>query len=244
VMVNASDVYAMGGRPVAVVDAVWSKGALTAAPVLRGLADAAAIYDIPVVGGHSNLRAPSGQLAVAILGRAKALLTSFDARPGDVLIAAIDLRGAFRGDTPYWDASTGRQPAALRAALEVLPMLAENGLCRAAKDISMAGVIGTATMLAEASGIGMSICLENIPSPPGVTPARWLTAFPSYGFLLAAHGGDVAKLLAAFAGVGVAAAAVGMCDDTRHVVLRHGEEEDIFWDFTRGPFMNVPGANA
>ena len=83
VMVNASDVYAMGGRPVAVVDAVWSRGDATASPVMRGLTDAASVYGIPVVGGHSNLRAGSGQLAVAILGRATKLLTSFDAMPGD-----------------------------------------------------------------------------------------------------------------------------------------------------------------
>ena len=38
VMVNLSDIAAMGGRPIAVVDAIWSKGAAAATPVLEGLA--------------------------------------------------------------------------------------------------------------------------------------------------------------------------------------------------------------
>jgi len=239
VMVNASDVCAMGGRPIAVVDAVWSCGHDRAAPLLRGLSDAAAIYGIPVVGGHTNLRASSGQLAVAILGRASALLTSFDAMPGDVLVAAIDLRGTFRPGTPYWDASTGRAPAELRAALEILPMLAEAGFCRAAKDISMAGLAGTALMLAEASGIGIALDMERIPLPPGTDLAAWLSAFPSYGFLLSVRPAHVARVCDAFAAVGVAAAGIGTCNDTRRVTLNTVDGSEVFWDLCTEDFMNV-----
>jgi len=239
VMVNASDVCAMGGRPIAVVDAVWSCGHDRAAPLLRGLSDAAAIYGIPVVGGHTNLRASSGQLAVAILGRASALLTSFDAMPGDVLVAAIDLRGTFRPGTPYWDASTGRAPAELRAALEILPLLAEAGFCRAAKDISMAGLAGTALMLAEASGIGIALDMERIPLPPGTDLAAWLSAFPSYGFLLSVRPAHVARVCDAFAAVGVAAAGIGTCNDTRRVTLNTVDGSEVFWDLCTEDFMNV-----
>jgi AIR synthase-related protein len=237
VMVNASDVYAMGGRPTAVVDALWSNGAITAAPALRGLADAARLYGIPVVGGHTNLRATSGQLAVAILGRAKKLLTSFDAVPGDVLVAAIDLRG-------NWDASSGKPPEDLRSALEILPMLAESGLCRAGKDISMAGLVGTALMLCESSRIGLTIYLDAIPRPPGIPLERWLTAFPSYGFLLAVAAADQPAVLAAFAARGISAATIGMCDNTQHVILEGPDGTELFWNLNDTPFMGVRPQNA
>ena len=114
IMVNLSDVAAMGGRPLAVVDALWSLDGAAADPVLAGLSDAAALYGVPVVGGHTNTRAAAGNLAVAVLGRAgPRLLTSFDAAPGDDLVAAIDLRGRFRDPHPYWDASTGAPGARL-----------------------------------------------------------------------------------------------------------------------------------
>ena len=43
-----SDVYAMGGRPTAVVDALWSRGGAAAAPVLEGLAAASRVYGVPL----------------------------------------------------------------------------------------------------------------------------------------------------------------------------------------------------
>jgi selenophosphate synthetase-related protein len=83
VMVNAADIAAMGGRAVAVVDAIWSRDHDAAAPILAGFADAARTYGIPIVGGHTNTRARHNNLSVAILGRARKLLTSFDAKPGE-----------------------------------------------------------------------------------------------------------------------------------------------------------------
>jgi AIR synthase-related protein len=244
VMVNASDIYAMGGRPIAVVNALWSHGTHTAEPAMRGLVDAARIYNIPVVGGHTNMRAASGQLAVAILGRAKTLLTSFDAMPGDRLVAAIDLRGGFRADSPYWDASTGKQPEDLRSSLEVLPMLAESGLCRAGKDISMAGLVGTALMLCESSKIGLTIHLESIPRPPAIPLDRWLTMFPSYGFLLAVAAVHQAAVLDAFTACGISASVIGVCDDSRRVMLEGPEGIELFWDLNETPFMGVRQVDA
>src|SRR5204862_5388599 len=133
-MVNISDIAAMGGRPTAIVNAIWADGEANAAPVLSGLKAAANAYGVPIVGGHTNVRTDRGQLSVAILGRAKRLLTSFDARPDDRLIAAIDLRGRYREPFSNWEAATQAPPARLRADLEVLPAIAETGLAVAAKD--------------------------------------------------------------------------------------------------------------
>src|SRR5262245_2155220 len=56
VMVNVSDVAAMGGRPLAIVDAVWAASEDDAAPVLAGLRAASQAFGVPIVGGHSNTR--------------------------------------------------------------------------------------------------------------------------------------------------------------------------------------------
>jgi AIR synthase-related protein len=234
VMVNLSDVYAMGGRPIAVVDAVWSRDEAHAGPVLDGLAAAAAAYGVPIVGGHSNTRNAGEQLSVAVLGRATRLLTSYDARPGDVLLAAIDLRGGFREPYPYWDCSSAAAEAGLgprlRGDLELLPAIAEAGLCRAGKDISMAGMLGTALMLAECSEVGMTIEPAAMPRPDGIDLARWLTCFPSYGFLLTAAPADVPDVIARFAERGLACAAIGRCDHGTRVCVTDGDHVETFWD--------------
>jgi AIR synthase-related protein len=237
VMVNLSDIAAMGGRPTAIVDAVWSDGIDGAREILDGLAAAASVYGVPVVGGHTNTRSDRGQLAVAVLGRAKRLLTSFDARPGDRLIAAIDLRGRYREPHPYWDASTGSDPARLRGDLALLAEIAEAGLCRAAKDISMGGVIGTALMLLECSHVGAVIDVSAVPRPPDAPLARWLASFPSFGFLLSVRPDDCASVLDRFASRDISAAIIGACDDSGRVRLTDGTEEVPFWDFSTTPLI-------
>jgi AIR synthase-related protein len=230
VMVNASDVYAMGGRPVAVIDAIWSDGADKAAPVLQGILDAAKVYGIPLVGGHTNYRNPQGQLAAAILGRAKSLLSSFAAEPGQVLIAAIDLRGRYREPYPYWDASTKSPAERLRGDLEVLPVLAELGYCKAAKDISMGGVLGSALMMLEASQIGAAVDLTAIPRPEGVALERWLQSFPSYGYVLSVHASSSRKVLELFEKRSIGAAVIGNTNDSLKLALRHADQESVLWD--------------
>ena len=239
VMVNVADIYAMGGRPIAVVDAMWSKGMQPAAELLAGMAAASTAYGVPIVGGHSNNRCERGQLAVAILGRAKKLLTSFAAQPGDTLLMAIDLRGAFEEPYPFWNASSRTSGERLRADLELLPLLAENGLCDAAKDISMAGALGTAMMLLECSNVGATIDPFAIPRPDGVPIERWLTAFPSYGFVLSVRPENASAIMAKFASRDIACAAVGAVVEATQVALKSGTDTALLWDFKAEAFIGA-----
>jgi AIR synthase-related protein len=233
VMVNLSDIAAMGGRPIAVVDAIWAAGAEAGDPVLQGLRDASAAFGVPIVGGHSNLRADSTQLSVAILGRAQRLLTSFDARPGDRLVAAIDLRGRYREPFPNWEAATDAPSARLRGDVELLPLIAEAGLSRAGKDISQAGLVGTAMMLAECSGVGLTIDLGAVPRPEGVALERWLQSFPSFGYLLSVPPAHLGAVLARFATRGIAAADIGAVTAGTVVEIAQAGERATVWDFAR-----------
>ncbi len=230
VMVNISDIAAMGGRPIAVVDALWADGDANAAPILAGMKAAAEAYGVPIIGGHSNLRNDRSQLSVAILGRARKLLTSFDARPGDRLLAAIDLRGEYRPQSSNWQAALGRPPERLRGDLEILPQLAESGLCRAGKDISQGGLIGTAIMLAECSRVELLIDVDAVPAPFEVEPERWLGSFPSFGFLLSVEQENRDSVIAAFAARDIAAADIGAVQSGSRVMLRRGGKTEPVWD--------------
>ncbi|MGF6266378.1 AIR synthase-related protein [Paraburkholderia youngii] len=240
VMVNISDVYAMGGRPLAVVDALWSDGLGAAEEILAGMAAASRAYGVPVVGGHSNARSAQPQLAVSIVGRAHRLLSSFNARPGDCLIMAVDLRGRFEDPYPFWNASVGAPAQRLRGDLELLPLLAESGLCDAAKDISMAGVLGTSLMLLECSGVGARIDLDAIPRPAKVDFERWLNAFPSFGFLLSVREEHCEAVIARFRQRDLACATIGRVDASREVVVMQETDGALLWRFGDGPFIGAP----
>jgi AIR synthase-related protein len=242
VMVNLSDIAAMGGRPTAIVDALWADGAENAQPVLEGLRAASQAYGVPIVGGHSNLRTDRGQLSVAVLGRARALLTSFDARPGDRLVAAIDLRGRYREPFSNWEAATQAPAMSLRGDLELLPAIAEAGLSRAAKDISQGGIVGTAAMLAECSGVGIEIDIREIPGPDGVPADRWLLTFPSFGYLLAVAPANVAAVTGRFAARGIAAADIGTVTMGSEIAITDGTSRETIWNVAARPLLRCAPA--
>ncbi|NNU68018.1 sll0787 family AIR synthase-like protein [Rhizobium indicum] len=239
VMVNISDVVAMGGRPIAVVDAVWADGEAGATPVLEGMRAASSAFGVPIVGGHTNIRSERGQLSVAILGRAGKLLTSFDAKPGDVLVAAIDHRGRYREPFSNWEAATDAAPARLRGDLELLPEIAEAGLALSAKDISQGGIIGTAIMLAECSHVGIDIDVTAIPLPAGVALDRWLVTFPSFGYLLSVAPEQAAEVVTRFTARGISAAVIGAVVAGAEVALVDGESRAVVRDHAETPLLQL-----
>jgi len=240
VMVNLSDIAAMGGRPLAIVDAIWADGERQAGAILDGLSAAAAAYDVPIVGGHSNLRNAQSQLAVAVLGRAGSrLLTSFDAEPGDMLVLAADHRGAYREPFDNFQAALAAPPQRLRGDLALLAEIAERGLARAAKDVSQGGIVGTAIMLAESSGVGMDIALEAIVPPRGVARARWLKTFPSFGFLIAVAPPALEPLLALFRARDLHAAAIGAVTTGSEVALVSGDRRALVRDHSAARLLGL-----
>jgi len=134
----------------------------------------------------------------------------------------------------------------LRGDLEILPALAEAGLCDAAKDISMAGLPGTAMMLLECSQAGAVIDVAAIPRPTQIAePAgpdflRWLTAFPSYGFVLSVRPAQVDQVLARFHARDLACAVIGEVNASRRVVLQDDAELATLWDFAAESFITAP----
>jgi AIR synthase-related protein len=186
VLVNLSDIAAMGGRPLAVVNSLWSGDAGHADRLLEGMRVASDTFQVPVVGGHTNLHSPYHALSVAVLGVAVGpVLSARFACPGDRCHLLINTSGQMRHPYPFWDAATRAEPALLRRHLALMAELAESGTVHAAKDVSMGGIIGTAAMFSESSGCGLELDLESVLPPPGVTLEAWLSCFPSYGYLLA-----------------------------------------------------------
>lgn len=236
VMVNLSDIAAMGGRAVALIDQVWAPDGGSAAQLLQGLKDAAGAYGVPIVGGHTNFSARGLTLAVSVFGRANRLITSFDARPGDCLIAAIDHRGTYRNFNNFC-AALDAPHERLRGDLELLPHLAEQQLVRAGKDISQAGLVGTALMLAECSGVGLSLDLPAIGCPEGISLERWLVSFPSFGFLFSADPATVPEIKALFEERGISAERIGDVVQGSRITFKSGTAAVPFWDHACAPYL-------
>jgi uncharacterized protein len=229
VMVNLSDVSAMGGRPLAIVDVLWAPGLDQSGQIWKGMSAASKAYGVPIVGGHTTVtKAGSPFLAAAVLGKAKHLITSFDAQAGDDLLVAVDLRGAWRNEKPFWNASVSAPSERLRSDLNLLPALAENGWCRAGKDISNGGIIGTLAMLLDCSCAGAELWMDQIPRPAGVDLERWLISFPSFGYLLSVSPRHSERVIALFASRQIASAVAGRVTPARSLYLGYGAARALF----------------
>jgi AIR synthase-related protein len=245
VLTNVSDIAAMGGRSRAIVDVLFAGDSNAHTErVLEGLRAGSEWFGVPIVGGHTGRSAGNASLSAAVLGKAKRLITSFDARPGQQIMACVDLGGRFRGDRPHFDGLTGpgetaRDAKLARARLDVLPQLSEAGLVAAGKDISMAGILGTLLMLLETSGCGAQLDLAAVPAPAcaEAEPRQWLEAFPSFGYLLAVEPANVAEVRAHFAAVGVTASPIAELDDSRALDVTYEQQSARYWDLANEPLM-------
>ena len=233
IMVNVSDIAAMGGTPIAVVDTLWSQSITASAPLWQGMQAAAQAYNIPIVGGHTNCHSPYDGLAVAILGRAQKLITSFDAQPGDDLVMVVNMTGSYYGDYPFWNAATTAAPDLLQQQMGLLPQLAKRGLCSAGKDISMGGLAGTLLMLTEASGCGATLNLDLVPRPLDVAWDKWLTSFPSFGFLFSVPSENLGQVQDLFQPHGLTCKAIGKVTKGTQVFFQQGGEQELFWDLAQ-----------
>lgn len=225
---NVNDLAAMGARPLAIVDTLVGP-AQVCREILRGMRWAGERYDVPVVGGHLTETDGAPAFSAFGLGRANAVLSATHTRPGQALIVAACVSGGMRDDFLFFR-SFEQQGFQLAADVRLLAEIAESGAAVAAKDVSMAGMIGSLAMLLEANRLGVTVDLAAVPVPPGVPLGDWLCCFPSYAFVLTGPAERAAECVSMFADHGITAAVAGELDDSGAVRLAAGDSAVVAFD--------------
>lgn len=172
----ASDVWAMGGRPLLAVNIVgWNRDELSPdllVEVLEGAADAAAAGGWLNVGGHT-VDDPEPKFGQAVIGEVHPdkLLRNDRLRAGDALVLTKPLGigvvatalKAGRADsvtvTAAVDSMTRSNAAASQAALDAG--------ATGATDVTGFGLLGHLRKMAEASGVDVDLDVETVPLIPG-----------------------------------------------------------------------------
>ncbi len=238
VLANVNDVVAMGALPLGIVNTVAASES-TARAALEGMRHASRLYRVPIVGGHLTRHDGEPSISAFGLGEVDAPLSMTRVEPGQNLVVAAATGGTMRADFPFFPAFEQRGE---RCAddVRVLPALARTGACVAAKDISMAGLVGSLAMLLEWGTFGVEVDLDVLPTPRDVATAAWLTCFPSFGFLLCVPDGREDEVLAAFRDRDLEAAVVGRIDDSGRIGLRRGGATATAYDLTRRAVTRLP----
>ena len=223
VLTNVNDMAAMGAEPLGIVDTVVGQ-ADVARSVLAGMREASLLYDVPIIGGHLTIHDGPPSVSAFGIGHAPVPLSVTRAAPGQSLVVAAALDGEMRPDFPFFPAFASRGDRCA-GDVRLLAALARDGMCVAAKDISMAGLLGSLAMLLEYARLGVTVDLDVLPAPAGVPLTAWLNCFPSFGFLLCVPRGREDECVAAFAERELAAAVVGTLDDTGELAVRSDGEQ-------------------
>ncbi len=201
VLVNVNDLTAMGATATGLLDAVAGRDAAFVRRVMSGLRKASAAWGIPILGGHTQVGVPAS-LTVTALGRTSHPVPGGGGRFGDRLSLTADLAGDWRvgHHGSQWNSTETRRSS----ELQELAATVARARPAAAKDVSMAGLVGTAGMLAEASGYGAVIDVEAVPAPASAALGDWLSCFPGFAMLTADRPGRsrMASELAATAEMG------------------------------------------
>lgn len=230
VLANVNDVAAMGARPLAIVDTVVGSEE-TIRAMLDGLNWASQLYDVPIVGGHLTQTDGPPALSAFAMGRAKNVLSARNTAIGHSLILGCCLDGTMRPDFPFFTALDQRGDK-MAGDVRLLAEIADDGLAVAAKDVSMAGLVGSLAMLLEVNRLGVTVNLADIPVPDGVDLTAWLGCFPSFAFLLTTPAETEAACLARFHERGLTAVRLGVLDSSGRIALQDGADVQTVFDLT------------
>ena len=228
VLANVNDVAAMGGVPQAIVNTIVASTDI-AAEVLRGMKDASAMYDVPIVGGHLTQHDGEPALSAFAIGEVGEVLSMANVAPGQQLVFVCSLDGYMRQDFPFFTTLDNQGPRLARD-IRLLDQAARAGLVVAAKDVSMAGSIGSLAMLLEFSRCGACVDLDRLPTPGDTELGRWLICFPTYAFWLAVPDDLVADCVEFFHRHELEAAAVGVITAESILALSQGDETATVMD--------------
>jgi selenophosphate synthetase-related protein len=230
VLTNVNDLAAMGARPLGIVDTVVAEEDV-ARRVLQGIRHACEIHTVPLLGGHLTRHAGEPSVSAFGIGVAAHPLSVMNIRPGHRLVVACATEGDMRTDFPFFRSFDVRREK-VAGDVGVLAEVADDGSCVAAKDVSMAGLVGSLAMLLEHGRYGVTVDLDRLPRPAGVPLGWWLTCFPSFGFLLCVPPGREADCVRPFRQRGLEAAVVGEIDGSGQVALRRGPDRATVIDLS------------
>ena len=239
ILVNVHDIYAMGGKPLYASDIMSFVTEDDFRLMVEGVREASQKYGVPVITGHVHPFASHNSISVSMVGRVEkqSLIRSNTAKPGDEIVVAVDTDGEQHPKLRYNFDSTGKEPDVLKTQLESMVELGRKKAVTAGKDISNAGVVGTAAMMLEVSGAGGFIDILALPKPEKVELRDWLKTYPGCGFVVTAEDGEEAVKI--FRKHGLEAAIVGRVDETRKVRLKAEVEEVIVFDFDKESVLGL-----
>ncbi|MEX2681524.1 MAG: AIR synthase related protein [Candidatus Sigynarchaeota archaeon] len=260
ILVCVDDIFACGGVPLTAAIDVQAATEAVLHELVRGAKKAAEQLGISITRGHTSLKEGGDAMSCTVVGEhaSKAdFVSAGDARPGQVLVLVWDYNGKRSPNGPYWDTVTFKTSEEVRKhralmvelagsplygmATEHLRTSPRERLIHASKDVSDAGLFGTAMLFANYSRVGFEIeerLLFETFNVDNYEDLLWFTtAYLTTGFLVTIDERDIYKVQRKAIGSGMQAAVIGRVIPGSNIHVVHEGKSRLLLDWRETPIF-------
>ena len=168
ILVGVDDIYACGGKPLAVSIIISFKDQIIGQKMIDGICKGSKLFQVPIVRGHTNIK-EYNELSSTVIGEIKKdeYISATNAQDKDDVILAVDFSGKIgRASKLHWDTVTYKSSEEVLNKRKSMNEIAKLKIVNSAKDISNGGIFGTILQLINYSKVGADINIEKIVIPP------------------------------------------------------------------------------
>jgi len=168
ILVGVDDIYACGGKPLAVSIIISFKDEILGQKMIDGICKGSKLFQVPIVRGHTNIK-EYNELSSTVIGEIKRdeYISATNAQDKDEIILAVDFSGKVgRASKLHWDTVTFKSSEEVLNKRKSMNEIAKLKIVNSAKDISNGGIFGTILQLINYSKVGAEINIEKIVIPP------------------------------------------------------------------------------
>ena len=232
ILVGVDDIYACGGKPLAISIIISFKDQILGQKMIDGICKGSKLFKVPIVRGHTNLK-KFNELSSTVIGEIKKdeYISATNAQDNDKIILAVDFSGKVgRASKLHWDTVTYKSSEEVLNKRKSMNEIAKLKIVNSAKDISNGGIFGTILQLINYSKVGANISVDKIEIPlllrkSDYTIETYIQMYLTTSYILTAQQEYCEEIIKTFNNHGLTAAVIGEIINKNVLKINDGKDE-------------------
>lgn len=238
ILVGVDDIYACGGKPLAVSIIISFRDQIIGHKMIDGICKGSKLFKIPIVRGHTNIK-EFNELSSTVIGEIKRdeYISATTAQDKDKIILAVDFSGKVgRASKLHWDTVTHKSSEEVLNKRKSMNEIAKLKIANSSKDISNGGIFGTILQLVSYSKVGANISVDKIEIPPPLikskyTLEKYIQMYLTTSYILTAQQEHCEEIIKIFYNHGLTAIVIGEIITENVLKINDGKDSIKVIDF-------------
>ena len=216
ILVGVDDIYACGGKPLAVSIIISFRDQIFGQKMIEGICKGSKLFKVPIVRGHTNIK-EFNELSSTVIGEIKKdeYISATNAQDKDKIILAVDFSGKVgRASKLHWDTVTYKSSEEVLNKRKSMIEIAKRKIVNSSKDISNGGIFGTILQLTNYSKVGANIRIDKIEIPTLLKKSKYtletyIQMYLTTSYVLTAQQENCEEIIKIFNNHGLTATIIG-----------------------------------